>query len=106
MSNLINGSHFRDDISSPASNDCETTLEVKESESEADNKPEPEAGNESEGLPVEKLEAGIDLVPIDNRVAVVNGSLSNCKSYKKCSLTLQLDRRVGFSSNWKLLCTS
>ena len=77
MSNLLNGSHFRDIMSSPASNDRETTLEAEESESEADNEPEPEAGNELEGISIEKLKAGIDLAPMNNRVAIVNENLSN-----------------------------
>ena len=79
MSNLLNGSHFRDNMSSPSFNNRETSLEAEESESEADNEPEPEAGDESEGILIEKSKARIDLTHMDNCVDVVNENLSNCK---------------------------
>ena len=84
--------------------------------------------SESEGLPVdkeklvalindkvvqvqvlvkeEKKASGTDLVPIDNLVAVVNNNLKDCEFCKGPSLKLELDRRVGFATNWKLTCKS
>ena len=54
----------------------------------------------------EKKTSGTDLVPIDNLVTLVNNNLKDCEFCKGPSLALELDRRVGFATNWKLACKS
>ena len=54
----------------------------------------------------EKKASGTDLVPIDNLVTLVNNNLKDCEFCKGPSLTLELDRCVGFATNWKLACKS
>ena len=113
-------------MSSPTSNDPKTAVEAEESEglpkvveaeeseglpkvveaeeSESLGLPELEGLPESEGQPVVK--SGTDLVPLENLVAAVNGNLKDCEWCKGTPLVLELDRRVGFASNWKLTCRS
>ena len=107
-----------DAMSSPMSDNQETALVGLPGAEES----------ESEGLPVdkeklvalvndkvllvqvlvkeEKKASGTDLVPIDNLVALVNNNLKDCEFCKGPSLALELDRRAGFATNWKLACKS
>ena len=52
------------------------------------------------------VSSGIDIAPMDNIVAAVNENLGECRRCKKSGLRLELDRRIGFASNWKLACAS
>ena len=63
-----------------------------------------EADKESEGRGLSKL--GMYLAPMGNLCAVVNENLKNCNVCKDTPLVLELDRRIGFASNWKLSCRS
>ena len=113
-SNLTNNQPEEDDKSSPTSNNQKTAVEAEESEglpkvveaeeSESLGLPELEGLPESEGQPVVK--SGTDLVPLENLVAAVNGNLKDCEWCTGTPLVLELDRRVGFASNWKLTCRS
>ena len=112
--NLTNNQPEEEDKSSPTSNHQKTAVEAEEleglpkvveaEESESLGLPELEGLPESEGQPVVK--SGTDLVPLDNLVAAVNGNLKDCEWCKGTPLVLELDRRVGFASNWKLTCRS
>ena len=63
---------------------------------------------ESEGLPVCINKSGMDLAPIGNLCALVNENLRNCPetTCKDSQLKLELDRRIGMASCWKLSCSS
>ena len=63
---------------------------------------------ESEGLPKNSKESGMELAPMGNLCALVNENLRDCpeKSCKGTQLKLEVDRRIGFASSWKLTCSS
>ena len=83
-----------DTMSSPTSDNLETALGGSK-----------EADKESEAS-IPKVKSGIDLAPLDNIVASVNGNLKDCQWCKGEPPVLELDRRIGFASNWKLSCRS
>ena len=70
--------NFKDDKSSPTSNDHKIALE---------------AHGESEGLPKSNNESGMDIAPIGNLCTLVNANLRDCpvKTCKGSKLKLELD---------------
>ena len=95
MGNLLSLFQFEDDCSSPTSNSQKTALEA-------------DGESESEGLPVHINKSGMDLAPIGNLCTLVNENLRNCPetTCKDSQLKLELDRRIGMASCWKLSCIS
>ena len=94
MGNTLSKYFSEDDKSFPTSNDRKTAPE--------------EADRESEGLPKINTGSGMDLTPIGNLCTLVNENLRDCpvKTCKGSQLKLELDRRIGFASCWKLTCSS
>ena len=107
MADLTGTSTNKEDKSSPASNDLWTAMVSKEADKESEGHTalvSKEADKESEGPGLPK--SGMYLAPMGNLCAVVNENLKNCDVCKDTPLVLELDRRVGFASNWKLSCRS
>ena len=52
--------------------------------------------------------SGMDLAPIGNLCTLVNENLRDCpvRTCTGSQLKLELDRRIGFASCWKLTCSS
>ena len=117
ISDLTNNQTEEEDKSSPTSNHQKTALvaiprerEIEtsvpmEADTESETSVPKEADTESE-TSVPKVKSGTDLAPLDNIIAAVNGNLKDCKWCKGTPLLLELDRRVGFASNWRLSCHS
>ena len=95
MGNVLSVYPFEDDGSSPTSNDRKTALEA-------------DGESEGQGLPISINESGMDLAPIGNLCGLVNENLRNfpMPTCKDSQLQLELDRRIGFASCWKLSCSS
>ena len=101
MANVLIVCHYKDGKSSPMANGPQTQTAL-----EADG--ESAAYPESEGLPKNSKESGMELAPMGNLCALVNENLRDCpeKSCKGTQLKLEVDRRIGFASSWKLTCSS
>ena len=54
----------------------------------------------------EKTSSGLDIVPMDSLLTIVNKNLKTCEYCKGSQLKLVVDRRVAFATNWKLSCDS
>jgi len=95
MGNVLSKCQFEDDRSSPTSNNRKTALEA-------------DGESEGQGLPESNDESGMDLAPIGNLCGLVNKNLRNfpMPTCKDSQLQLELDRRIGFASCWKLTCAS
>ena len=52
------------------------------------------------------ISSGLDIVPMDSLLEVVNGRLKDCKWCKGTPLVLKGHKRIIFASNWKLTCLS
>ena len=95
MGNVLSVYPFEDDRSSPTSNGRKTALEA-------------DGESEGQGLPKSMNESGMDLALIASLCGLVNENLRNCPmpTCKDSQLQLELDRRIGFASCWKLSCSS
>ena len=91
MVDVLNSSRYKDNKSSPMANGTKTSLESDK---------ESKANPESEGLPRNSIESGMELAPMGNLCALVDENLRDCpeKTCKGTQLKIKVDHRIGFSS--------